>query len=64
MQLIVITQKNLLSPANYIIRVEDSNLRKWFYSLALVEVASMSLFIVLEKVYSLDLKVPMALFFY
>lgn len=63
MQLIVITLKNLLSPANYI-RVEDSNLRKLFYSHVLVEVGSMSLFIVLEKVYSLDLRVSMALAFY
>lgn len=63
MQLIVITLKNLLSPANYV-RVKDSNLRKLFYSHALVEVGSMSLFILLEKVYSLDLRVSMALAFY
>lgn len=63
MQLIVITLKNLLSPANYV-SIKDSNLRKLFYSHALVEVGSMSLFIVLEKVYSLDLRVSMALAFY
>lgn len=63
MQLIVITLKNLLSPANYT-KVEDSNLRKLFYSHTLIEVGSMSLFIVLEKVCSLDLRVSMALAFY
>lgn len=56
--------KEPLSPANNIIRVEDSNLRKWFYSHALVEVGSMNLFIVLEKVCSLDWRVSTALAFY